>query len=282
MIAEVLQCSGVWGVSTEPRPRSEASASTARTQSLSDSAYERVWRQLVMCEFPPSATFTENDIAQALNMSKTPVREALRRVCLQGLAEVRSRTGYVAAPVTLKEARDVCELRRLLEGEAAALVAAEHPEVGAQRLSEVNAAVTAPVQVGSASDEAAGVIEADGQFHQELARLTGNNHLIRALENTLVHFSRLSYLCLTLAGTLVLELGTHADLIAAIGAGNNVRARELAVAEGEDAERRIVAVLIDSHSVASAPVSVVAAKHRFYLDTPRGASSRPGRTHETE
>ena len=128
-------------MSTTPKRPSGGTLQAAKAQTLGDSAYERVRRQLITCAIAPGATFTENDVAQALEMSKTPVREALRRVCLEGLAGVRSRTGYVAAPVTLKGARDVCALRVLLEGEAAAVVAAEHPEVGAQRLSEVHAAV---------------------------------------------------------------------------------------------------------------------------------------------
>lgn len=250
---------------------------SAKAQTLRDAAYERVWRQLVTCAIAPGATFTENDLAQALQMGKTPVREALRRVCLEGLAEVRSRTGYLAAPVTLKEARDVCALRALIEGEVAALVAAEHPEVGAQRLSEVSAALWAPHRLGSHEPSAADLIDGDRAFRLELGRISGNEHMLRALESALVHFSRLSYLCLSLDGTAVVEADTHDDLVAAIAAGNEVRARQLVAEEVRDAERRIVTVFIGSHSVASAPVSAASLKHRFYLDMPREAKTKPDR-----
>ena len=159
----------------------------------------------------------------------------------------------------------------LLEGEAAATVAAEHPELGARRLSEVHAAVMAPAQAPPEADGAADMIEADREFHIELGRIAGNEHLYRALENTLVHFSRLTYLCRTLDHAALMEPDTHEDLIAAIGAGHEVRARELVAEDVHAAERRIVTVFIGSHSVASAPVSVVSVKHRFYLDTPRDA-----------
>jgi DNA-binding GntR family transcriptional regulator len=262
-------------VSATPERPFGGTLQAAKAQTLGDSAYELVRRQLITCAIAPGATFTENDIAQTLEMSKTPVREALRRVCLEGLAGVRSRTGYVAAPVTLNGARDVCALRVLLEGEAAAVVAAEHPELGALRLHEMHAAFVAPALVTSDEHGAADMIEGECEFHMELGRITGNEHLFRALENALVHFSRLSYLCLTLDGTAVLKPDTHDDLIAAIGAGNDVRARELVAEEVQAAERRIVTAFIGSHSVASAPVSVVSVKHRFYLDMPRDAKPRP-------
>jgi GntR family transcriptional regulator, rspAB operon transcriptional repressor len=269
-------------VSTTPRRPLNGTLDVVKAQTLGDSAYERVRQQLVTCAIEPGSSFTENDIAQALQMSKTPVREALRRVCLEGLAGVRSRTGYVAAPVTLKGARDVCALRELLEGEAAAMVAAEHPEVGAQRLSEMNAAVMTPAHVTIGEDGVADMIEGDRVFHLELGRITGNDLLVRALENTLVHFSRLAYLCITLDGTDVVEPDAHDDLIAAIGAGHDVRARELVAEEIRDGERRIVTVFIGSHSVASAPVSAVSVRHRFYLDTPRDARPEPGREDATQ
>src|SRR5262245_7100114 len=86
---------------------------------LADEAYRELKRRIVMLELAPGSQFREADVASTLGLGKTPVREALLRLRLEGLVHVQSRSGYRVAPITLKSARSVCELRALLEGEAA-------------------------------------------------------------------------------------------------------------------------------------------------------------------
>src|SRR6478735_7144479 len=86
---------------------------------LADRAYIEIKRRVVAVEIPPGASFSETDLAEALELGKTPVREALMRLRLEGLVQVQPRSGYRVTEVTLRDARDVCDLRALLEGEVA-------------------------------------------------------------------------------------------------------------------------------------------------------------------
>src|SRR5262249_9059878 len=81
-------------------------------------------------ELLPGATFSENEIVARLELGKTPVREALLRLRLEGLVKVRPRAGYQVAPATLKGARDSLELRGALDAEAA-VRACSQPSAGA-------------------------------------------------------------------------------------------------------------------------------------------------------
>src|SRR4051794_11242627 len=96
-------------------PRPVESARTRQT----DQAYERIKRMIIELELVPGSQFTEAQLAARGGTSKTPVREALVRLQRDGLVQAMPRSGYRVVPVTLKDARDLCEFRTLLECEAA-------------------------------------------------------------------------------------------------------------------------------------------------------------------
>lgn len=223
-------------------------------ETLADYAYGRLRQQLITCEIRPGTVFSESKLADSLRLSKTPVREALLRLRLEGLIRVHSRTGYSAAPVTLKDARDVCALRALLNGEAA-FRAAEHPERSVRHL-------------GPHDPDDAATVDADVGFHLELARTAGNERLLAALEDNLLHYLRLTHLGLAIDAGLNLSGPPHSELIDAIGAGDGTRARDFVVAEVRQAEQKLVQAFISSHSVSSANVSAAPSPQHFYVDLP--------------
>lgn len=90
---------------------------------LMDMAYRRLKREIIELRRPPGETFTEPKVAAEFGLSKTPVREALARLHRDGLVRPLPRAGYEVAPVTLGDAAELCDLRILLQSEAAALCA---------------------------------------------------------------------------------------------------------------------------------------------------------------
>jgi DNA-binding GntR family transcriptional regulator len=243
----------------------------AAGETLADFAYTRLRHRLITCAIRPGTTFSESEMAQSLRLGKTPIREAFLRLRLEGLIRVHSRTGYSAAPVTLKDARDICALRALLDGEAAFL-AAGYPERAARALAEQDHAA------GPANGDVTSVIEADGEFHVTVARATGNGRLEEALTNALLHFRRLSYLGLALDPAAPPPHPDHGELIGAIAAGDGPRARDLALREVRQAEQRLIQAFISSHSVASANVSIEPSPQHFYLDVPAVPTPEGGTT----
>jgi DNA-binding GntR family transcriptional regulator len=93
--------------------------------SLMEAAYRRLKRSIIELGRPPGTQFTEQAVAREYGLSKTPVREALARLHRDGLVTPQPRAGYVVSPVTLSDAADLCDLRALLQSQAAAL-SAEH------------------------------------------------------------------------------------------------------------------------------------------------------------
>jgi DNA-binding GntR family transcriptional regulator len=238
------------------------------SSTLADRAYADIRRRLVAVDLPPGSSFSETELADALGMGKTPVREALARLRLEGLVQVQPRSGYRVVDVTLKDANDVCDLRALLEGESARAAA----DLAQQAAPYLRTLDKPPEQADEGSPAPVGEwIEADRDFHLELSRVAGNSRLTEALDRALVLFGRLSYLSLALDPRTTFPVHDHAELISAIADGDGPRARSLAIGEVHHGQARIVEALLSSESVTQASVDLRQSS-KFYLDIP----TKPG------
>lgn len=109
----------------EPQARRGAATSTVEERRLSrtETAYNEIADRLADLRFRPGSRFTEAEVAAALGMSKTPVREALLMHVTEGLVSPRPGAGYVVMPITLKDVRALFGHWRRLSGDAVAAAA---------------------------------------------------------------------------------------------------------------------------------------------------------------
>ncbi|HYC48217.1 MAG TPA: GntR family transcriptional regulator [Burkholderiales bacterium] len=90
----------------------------AGTPSSQEKAYRHLKSKILDLEYQPNARITANEIAQELEISRTPVREALGRLEQEGLVVSAGGWGYVVRPLSVKEALDLYKVREALEVEA--------------------------------------------------------------------------------------------------------------------------------------------------------------------
>lgn len=248
-----------------------APAQPTQPKTLANEAYRELKRRILMVELEPGAQFREADIAKAVGLGKTPVREALLRLNLEGLVRVQSRSGYTVAPVTLKHARDVCELRALLEGEAAHLAASVRG--GAVEELRFVDGRRPPVQVADSRDREQTVaalvvwLAAEREFHLALARASGNEILERTLASLLESFARLCHLAVAL-GTLAVPRHDHSVLVDAIDRNAATEARQVVQEEIRAVQALLIQAMLSSESVSRVNVDATPAAHSFYLDVP--------------
>lgn len=150
-----------------------------RAAPLADQAYDAIRRELMSGRWSPDERLTEEQVAQRLSISRTPAREALRRLVLMGSLESVPGGGYAQRRFTRRDVHEHCDLRLVLEPEAAALSAQrDAAELGALL---ANADFRGPVL-----DPAH-----DMRFHVAIAEASGNEvlaGLIRTLnERAAVH-----------------------------------------------------------------------------------------------
>lgn len=158
----------------------------ARPPTVAGEVHRRLRHQLLLGTWPPGTRLREAELADTFGVSRTPVREAVRRLLQEGLLEARATQGVRVRRPALSEALDAYAVRETLEGMAARLAAERASEAERRELL----ALLDEVEAAARQDEAAQV-EADLAFHRRVADLCGNASLIRALETLAGHVTPL-------------------------------------------------------------------------------------------
>jgi len=142
--------------------------------SLSQSLYQRLRRSIVEGDLRPNDRLVETDLASALNVSRTPVREALQRLAADGLVEHRGRS-WIIHEHTPQEISEIYEVRACLEGYAAFL--ASRRAGGEQRTTILTHAAERPPADSSDSD----FVLWNESFHDSVVAAAGNRHLAETI-----------------------------------------------------------------------------------------------------
>lgn len=139
---------------------------------------ERAYREIKQCilvnVFKPNRRILEQDLAQRLGMSRTPVREAVIRLEKEGLVEVMPRRGMRILPVSPDDMREIHDVLACLEARAAQRLAERHPS--AAEIAPLTEALDAMI-AGLDADDLTAWAAADDRFHRLLLELCGNKRL---------------------------------------------------------------------------------------------------------
>jgi DNA-binding GntR family transcriptional regulator len=135
-------------------------------------AYAHVKERLLDGRFAGGTLLSENDLAQRLGVSRTPVRHAFARLQAEGLLELYPKRGALVVPVLPSEADDVLEVRLLLEPHCARRATA----AGAPLVAGLRAAIADQERARASGT---GFPEADRRFHCVLVAAAGNALLLR-------------------------------------------------------------------------------------------------------
>ena len=128
----------------------------------------------------------EISLANRLGVSRTPVREAIRKLELEGLVIMIPRKGAQVAKITEKSLRDVIEIRCVLEEFAASLACERITEEGKEKLKEAHRQFVEAAQTNDIID----IVEKDEQFHDAIFQATCNDRLITIINNLREQFYR--------------------------------------------------------------------------------------------
>lgn len=192
-----------------------------RSESLKDRACAEIRQMVLGGRLQPGEVVSGSRIAQALRISRTPVREALLDLCKEGLVEAVPRRGVVVRPVTPQERREVFLLRRAIEGLLAEQAVGRLTPADLQRLRRV----LARQREATGADDVAAFLDADEELHLIIAQRTGLRRAAAILA-TLRDLSRLMGLeAVRHAGRGEAVLAEHERILDAIEAGDVAAAR---------------------------------------------------------
>ncbi|MFJ8949082.1 MULTISPECIES: GntR family transcriptional regulator [unclassified Streptomyces] len=185
---------------------------------------EELRRMIISGELPPRSSLSEMTLSQTFGVSRTPIREALKQLQIEGLVEVRPRVGTFVAVPSRREITELFQMKELLEGAAARLLAfrGNVPEV--ERLAANMSAADEAVRAGD-SEQYEKLVH---DFH-ELIMVGADNSKLEAHYRTLMNqlaYARLVRTSLSQPGRLTESDHEHHRVL------DLIRARD-----GDGAER---------------------------------------------
>ena len=207
---------------------------------IRDGVYGNIRADILACTLAPGAHIHENDLAVRYDVSKSPVRDALLRLEVEGLIEVLPRKGYRVRPISIVDVGELYEMRLLLEKACVrrAIEAADD-----ETLAGFDAFRTAG-RLGDHSGSLAEWVRYNRQFHRAIAVAGGNQRLARSASEVIDQFDRLTFVGVAnvgrdgAAGKLVAE---HGALIDAIQARDKGLAQRLIGSHIKHSKKRVFA-----------------------------------------
>jgi DNA-binding GntR family transcriptional regulator len=196
-----------------------------RGRSAAQLAYDYVKARLLDGRFAGGTLLSENELAQRLGMSRTPVRQAFVHLEAEGLIELYPRRGGLVVPISPSEADDVLEARLLVEPHCARRAAT----AGAPLAAELEQAIAD--QKAALAAGGAGFVTADRRFHRAIVAAAGNPLLTRQYDSLRDRHQRIA--AATVAsdpGRVERFIAEHSKIAVALRRGDADAAAELMAA----------------------------------------------------
>ena len=204
-------------------PSSLPAAEATSVGLVAERAYLELRDRIVTLRLAPGTVLRENELMREMEMGRTPLREAVKRLALENLVSVQPRRGTFVSEVDTADIVNITECRAELEGFAASL-AALRMDAGARRAAK---ALLNEVEELSRSADPEWLMRFDERIHRFTWEATGNPHLVATLERYFTHSLRIWYLVLDRVPGLGHAVHDQTHLLEALLDRNGSRARTI-------------------------------------------------------
>ncbi|MHB1419334.1 MAG: GntR family transcriptional regulator [Bacillota bacterium] len=199
---------------------------------LREIVFETLREAIINGQLRPGERLMEVQVAEELGVSRTPVREAIRKLELEGFVVMIPRKGAYVAGISVKDMADVFEIRAALESLAAGLAAERITE---DELEELERLLLRLAECAATNDVLA-LIQVDTDFHDVLYKASRNERLKQIVSNLREQIQRFRSSSLAHPGRIRETLEEHKKLVEAVSERNVNLAQSLAQEHIENAE----------------------------------------------
>ncbi len=204
--------------------RSTTSVTTpVNTNTLSQQVYAHLRAGILDSTYPPGSSLPEEAMAAKLNVSRVPIREALRRLSAEGLVTVVPRQGATVTELTSKQFLDAYQVREVLEVLAVRLAV---PRLTQDDLDQLDALQHA-MHLAADANDAEAFFAVNAEFHGFVVDKADNGDLKSIYDSLIDRMRRYRTPSLDLRGGMTTSLDEHATLLVAIREGNTDEAAHL-------------------------------------------------------
>ena len=209
--------------------------------SIADQIFDELEHDILSGVYERDESLTEIKLSEHLGVSRTPIREALRRLAQERIIEPTTKGARVIG-IQKADIADICEIRLRLEGLAARWAAERADEKGIQALRDTVDLQEFYTQKGDADS----IKNADSRFHQTIYSLCGSNSMRDTLEP--LHRKLLKYRRVSVSKRSRAEksLAEHRAIFEAIAAHDGDRAEQLTVLHVQNARDSILQRELDN------------------------------------
>ena len=182
-------------------------------------------RQAILTgKLQPGDRLVERELAEQLGVSRTPVREALRKLELENLVTHIPRKGVVVSEISRKDVIEIFDIRASLEGLAASLAAQKATVEDMQELE----ALLKQMETAAGSKDIENLNEIHDQFHKMLCNLADSPRLVGMINSLSDYINRFTKAGYSIPGRSDAAMQEHQDLLESLEARDAVRAEALA------------------------------------------------------
>jgi DNA-binding GntR family transcriptional regulator len=183
--------------------------------------YESLRQAVLDCTFLPGMALSEQAVSERLHVSRAPVREAFRRLVVEGLLEAVPQKGTFVSRLDRGKVADAIFVREAIECRAAELAAAA-PVAERRKLAQI---VQRQARASARKDYATH-LSTDEEFHHAILVLAGHPHAWTALRLARTGMNRIRHLAIPAVGSHRIAIDHHRDIVDAIVSGDAEKARE--------------------------------------------------------
>jgi DNA-binding GntR family transcriptional regulator len=206
---------------------------------LREIVFETLREAIINTVLKPGERLMEIQLAEEMGVSRTPVREAIRKLELEGFVVMVPRKGAYVAGISIKDIADVFEIRAAMEGLAAGLAAERITEEELEQLERILVKIGECVQ----NNDLEKLIEVDTEFHDTLYKACRNERLVQIVSNLREQIQRARTASLSTPGRSKYALEEHKKIVEAVSERNVELAQLLAREHIENAENAMLDVL---------------------------------------
>ena len=203
---------------------------------LRDVVFQTLRKAILTGELKPGERLMEIHLAEKIGVSRTPIREAIRKLELEGLVTNVPRKGAQVAEISQKGLRDVLEVRRALDSFCAELACERITEDEKKALKEACLKFEEAVK----TKDATVIAKADVSFHDIIIGATGNERIVALINNLAEQMYRYRFEYIKDENNHPKLIAEHRMLVDAIIGGDGEKARAIA---GEHIDNQEISIL---------------------------------------
>ena len=216
---------------------------------LREIVFESLREAIISGVLKPGERLMEVQLAEEMGVSRTPVREAIRKLELEGFVVMVARKGAYVAGISLKDVADVFEIRAALEGLAAALAAERITDEEIEEMERVLVRKAALIEANDLDS----LVEKDTEFHELIYKASRNERLMQIVSNLREQINRFRAVSLASPGRGREALEEHKKIVEAISSRNAALAQSVAQEHIENAEQALLEAMRRSSECVQQP-----------------------------